>query len=193
MTVGSPFSACVHSDLVELFAIGALSPAQEAEFTAHLDDCNSCRREIKSLEPVVKSFAAWPGCEIAPRDSVWSRVANNIGLPESDARPLASLPELLSAGWEQPAPGIFCKILSTDDDAGRVSMLVRLEPGVAYPSHRHVGFEELHLLDGELWIDDRMLVAGDFNRAEPGTKDDRVWSARGCTCVLTTSLADILL
>jgi anti-sigma factor ChrR (cupin superfamily) len=72
-------------------------------------------------------------------------------------------------------------------------MLVRLEPGVAYPSHRHVGFEELHLLDGELWIDDRMLVAGDFNRAEPGTKDDGVWSARGCTCVLTTSLADILL
>jgi hypothetical protein len=56
-----------------------------------------------------------------------------------------------------------------------------------------VGFEELHLLDGELWIDDRMLVAGDLNRAEPGTKDDRVWSARGCTCVLTTSLADILL
>ena len=71
-------------------------------------------------------------------------------------------------------------------------MLVRLAPGVAYPPHTHADIEELHLLDGELWIDDRKLYPGDYNRSEPGTGDGRVWSETGCTCVLVTSFDDIL-
>jgi hypothetical protein len=54
------------------------------------------------------------------------------------------------------------------------------------------GVEELHLLQGELWIDDRKLVPGDYNRAEPGTSDARVFSQTGCTCVLITSPNDRL-
>ena len=49
-----------------------------------------------------------------------------------------------------------------------------------------------HRIDGELWIDDRKLYPGDYNRAEPGTGDKRVWSETGCTCVLITSTKDIL-
>jgi len=50
----------------------------------------------------------------------------------------------------------------------------------------------LHLLDGELWINDRKLYPGDYNRAEPGTADKRVWSETGCTCVLITSTRDVI-
>jgi len=71
-------------------------------------------------------------------------------------------------------------------------MLVRLEPGGEYPPHDHAGLEELHLLHGELWIDDRKLYAGDYNRAQVGTGDSRVWSETGCTCVLITSTLDRL-
>ena len=71
-------------------------------------------------------------------------------------------------------------------------MLVRLAPDASYPAHTHAGVEELHLLDGELWIDERKLVAGDYNRAEPGASDERVWSRTGCTCLLVTSTKDIL-
>jgi len=56
----------------------------------------------------------------------------------------------------------------------------------------HAGLEELHLLEGELWIDERKLYPGDYNRAEPGTGDKRVWSETGCTCVLITSTKDVL-
>jgi len=83
-------------------------------------------------------------------------------------------------------------LLATDWERDRVSMLVRLAPGVAYPPHSHAGVEELHLLDGELWIDDRKLYPGDYNRAEPGTADRRVWSETGCTCVLIASPRDVL-
>jgi anti-sigma factor ChrR (cupin superfamily) len=84
------------------------------------------------------------------------------------------------------------KILSADSATDRVSLLVRLAPGFAYPSHRHADVEELYLLDGELWIDGRRLVPGDYNRAEPGTSDHVVWSGTGCSCVLITSAKDVL-
>ncbi len=71
-------------------------------------------------------------------------------------------------------------------------MLVRLAPGASYPPHVHAGIEELHLLDGELWIDARLLMPGDYNRAEAPTSDQRVYSKTGCTCVLITSTRDIL-
>src|SRR4051812_36204978 len=56
--------------------------------------------------------------------------------------------------WNEVAPGISVKILTTDPDKHLVSMLVRLAPGTSYPPHTHARAEELHLLDGELWIED---------------------------------------
>jgi anti-sigma factor ChrR (cupin superfamily) len=94
--------------------------------------------------------------------------------------------------WEDVAPGISVKILANDDVKHVVSMLVRLAPGASYPAHTHAGTEELHLLEGELWIDERKLVPGDYNFGRPGEGDQRVWSETGCTCVLITSTRDIL-
>lgn len=103
------------------------------------------------------------------------------------ATPRWSAPE-----WEDLAPGISCKLLATDTEKHVVSMLVRLAPGAEYPPHSHAGDEQLHLLAGELWIDERKLHPGDYNRAAPGTSDKRVWSENGCTCVLVTSTKDVL-
>jgi DNA-directed RNA polymerase specialized sigma24 family protein len=94
--------------------------------------------------------------------------------------------------WLEVAPGISCKLLAADTERHRISMLVRLVPGGEYPPHTHAGLEELHLLDGELWIDERKVYPGDYNRAEPGTGDKRVWSETGCSCVLVTSTQDVL-
>jgi DNA-directed RNA polymerase specialized sigma24 family protein len=94
--------------------------------------------------------------------------------------------------WEEVAPGIECKLLATDTERHRVSMLVRLAPGASYPAHTHADTEELHLLHGELWIDERKLFAGDYNYGAPGAGDDRVWTETGCTCILITSTKDVL-
>lgn len=71
--------------------------------------------------------------------------------------------------------------------------MVRLAPGADYPTHRHQDIEELHLLDGELIVDDTKLRPGDYRRAEADSVDHRVWSETGCTCVLVTSIHDVLL
>ena len=90
-------------------------------------------------------------------------------------------------------PGIDVKLLATEPEKKRVSMLVRLAPGTDYPPHRHAGIEELYLLQGELMIDDKKFYPGDYVRAEAGSVDHRVWSETGCTCVLLTSTKDIIL
>ncbi len=115
------------------------------------------------------------------------RIAAETGVELAPATKPAAEPH-----WEDVAPGIAVQMLAADAASHMVSMLVRLVPGGQYPAHTHAGVEELHLLRGELWIDDRKLYAGDYNRAEPGSGDKRVWSETGCACLLVTSARDVL-
>ncbi|MFL6604902.1 MAG: cupin domain-containing protein [Steroidobacteraceae bacterium] len=129
---------------------------------------------------------------LRPSASLWARLSDRIATETRGAPVLQSPQSWPEPDWTDVAPGIACKLLATDTEQERVSMLVRLGPGVDYPPHTHAGVEELHLLHGELWIGERKLHPGDYNRAEPGSVDTRVWSETGCTCVLITSTRDLL-
>jgi len=129
---------------------------------------------------------------LRPSGALWERLAQRI-VAEKGQESVASAPQAPpESEWEEVASGISWKLLAADAVKDRVSMLVRLAPGAAYPPHSHAGVEELYLLDGELMIDGRTLYPGDYNRAEPGTGDEQVWSETGCTCVLLTSTRDVL-
>ncbi len=182
---------CKLSEQVFLYAAEVLPPEEAAAVEAHLADCAACRQELDSLNPVVDSFAEWPVDVLRPRASLWGRVAHRI-VEETGQPPEVADPEpWAEPEWKEVAPGISCKLLATDTERHRVSMLVRLEPGTDYPPHTHGGVEELHLVRGELYINERKLYPGEFSRAEAGTVDTRVWSETGCTCVLMTSTRDV--
>jgi quercetin dioxygenase-like cupin family protein len=160
---------------------------------AHIASCPGCRQELEALHPVIESLAIWPTDILRPPASLWDRLAQRIGV-DNDQAPGGPAPRGPGEPeWRQAGPGISVRLLAADPDRDRVTMLVRLAPDTEYPPHRHAGIEELHLLQGELMIGDRTLHPGDYNRAEPGTVDHRVWSATGCTCVLVTSPHDALL
>jgi len=192
MSPGEEKHGCDQTELVALHALRALRHEESCAMQAHIATCSECQQKLESLRPVVESFAWWPTDLLRPVESLWDRLARRIA-DESGTVPLPhATPERLEPEWEEAAPGISCKLLATDTERHRVSMLVRLAPETDYPPHTHAGLEELHLLAGELWIDDRKLYPGDYNRAEPGTGDQRVWSETGCTCVLITSFRDVL-
>lgn len=183
---------CAQTERVSLYALRALPPDEAADIEAHLPTCPQCRQEMQSLCPVVEAFASWYADVLRPPDALWDRLACRIADEAGGEPMLAKAAPYLEPAWEGVAPGIVCKVLAADSERHRVSMLVRLEAGAEYPPHSHAGVEELHLLSGQLWIDDRKLSAGDYNRAEAGTSDRRVWSETGCTCVLITSTRDEL-
>jgi anti-sigma factor ChrR (cupin superfamily) len=177
---------CQYSEIVGAYAMHALPANEASALEAHLATCEHCRSELEALRPVVDSFVAWPADVLRPSASLQRRLAERIGGALPPAR------QWSEPQWEEVAPGISVKLLANDTERRVVSMLVRLAPGASYPAHTHAGVEELHLLDGELWIDERKLFPGDYNYGKPGAGDQRVWSETGCTCVLITSTKDIL-
>jgi quercetin dioxygenase-like cupin family protein len=183
---------CESAEQAYAHALQILPESEVAAAEAHIASCPDCQRELESLRGVVGRFVSWPTDVLRPPTSLQGRLALRIA-EETGKQPVPpparqwSEPE-----WEQVAPGIECKLLAADTERHRVSMLVRLAPGASYPAHTHAGVEELHLLDGELWIDGRKLVPGDYNYGAPGAVDERVWSETGCTCVLITSTKDTL-
>ena len=183
---------CEMAELACACALQALPTSEAHAIQEHIASCPDCQRELESLRPVVDRFVSWPIDILRPTTSLQERLALRIAdeTGKESAPPPArrwSEPE-----WEQVAPGIECKLLATDTERHRVSMLVRLAPSASYPAHTHADAEELYLLDGELWIDERKLFPGDYNYGAPGAGDERVWSETGCTCLLTTSTNDVL-
>jgi hypothetical protein len=188
----SPRNRCEQSEVTSAYAVQALAPSEVAGAESHIASCPDCQRELESLRPVINRFVSWPTDVLRPTTSLQGRLALRIAEETGKQPVLPPGRQWSEPEWEQVAPGIECKLLATDTEMHRVSMLVRLAPDASYPAHTHAGVEELHLLDGELWIDGRKLVPGDYNYGAPGAGDERVWSETGCTCVLITSTKDTL-
>jgi anti-sigma factor ChrR (cupin superfamily) len=161
-----------HSELVFMYALQTLPSDEVPAAEAHISACAECQQQMETLRPVIDSLVSWPTDVLRPSASLWGRLAQRVA-SETGGEPLLPAPQR----WTE---------------RNRVSMLVRLAPGVEYPPHRHAGVEELHLLQGELIINDRKLHPGDYNRAEAGSSDTRVWSETGCTCVLMACTRDVL-
>ncbi len=185
-------TGCERAESACAYALQVLPTNNVPAIETHIASCSDCEREVKSLRAVVNQFVSWPSDVLRPTTSLQARLACRIAEETGKPPVLPSRRKWLEPAWEQVAPGIECKLLATDTERHRVSMLVRLPPGASYPGHTHAGVEQLHLLDGELWIDERKLRPGDYYHAAPGTGDARVWSETGCTCVLVTSTMDVL-
>jgi anti-sigma factor ChrR (cupin superfamily) len=183
---------CEQNELTCAYSLQALPPSEVPAIQAHITLCADCHRELESLRSVVNRFVSWPADVLRPTTALHERLARRISEETGKQPVLPPVRRWSEPEWEQVAPGIECKLLATDTERHRVSMLVRIAPGASYPAHTHAGVEELYLLDGELWIDGRKLVPGDYNYGAPGAGDERVWSETGCTCVLITSTKDTL-
>ncbi|HYC54172.1 MAG TPA: cupin domain-containing protein, partial [Candidatus Binatia bacterium] len=189
---GRAISMCREAASVAGYSLDALPRGSVGAVQAHLQGCGACRGELNTFRDLVKRLSWWPTDLLRPCGTLRERVIRRIGdLCEDGPRPPA-VRDWTEPAWRDVAPGIACKVLEIGSADDTVGMLVRLAPGGEYPAHTHAGLEELHLLDGELWIDYRKLYAGDYNRGEPGGRDKHVWSETGCMCVLVTSARDRL-
>lgn len=188
----SDLNQCERSDVTCAYAAQALPQAEMIAAEGHIALCTSCRRELESLRLVIDRFACWQTDVLRPTVPLHTRLTLRIAQDTGEFPAQVASQTWTEPEWEVVAPGIECKLLASDAEKQRVSMLVRLAPRAAYPAHIHAGTEELYLLYGELWIDDRKLQPGDYNYGGRGASDERVWSKTGCTCVLVTSTQDIL-
>lgn len=80
--------------------------------------------------------------------------------------------------------GIYVKELWTDAATGDAAVLVRMDPGCAYPRHRHVGDEEVFVLQGGFRDERGEHRMGEFRRFEAGSIHAPIAFADGPPCVL---------
>ena len=120
---------CEQSEAIGAYALQVLPTSEMAAAEAHIATCPDCQRELESLRPVVDRFVSWPTDVLRPTTSLQARLALRIA-EETGKQPVLPSPGQWSEpDWEQVAPGIECKLLATDAERDRVSMLVRLAPG----------------------------------------------------------------
>src|SRR6185437_10992062 len=128
---------CEQSVITCAYAVRALSPGELAAAEAHLASCEDCQRELEALRPLLDRFASWPTDVLRPTSALQARLALRLAEETGKPAPAASARRSPEPGWKQVAPGIECKLLATDAERHRVSMLVRLAPGARYPAHTH--------------------------------------------------------
>ncbi|MEZ5448055.1 MAG: cupin domain-containing protein [Thiolinea sp.] len=93
--------------------------------------------------------------------------------------------------WIAPAPGARIKILHQDHDTGAISYLARLEPGFRMPGHDHPVAEECVMLEGELWMGDLHLKAGDYHYAAAGVRHGTLYTETGALAFLKGALPPV--
>src|SRR5438105_5008420 len=139
-------SRCESAELAYAYAIQALPASELAAAEVHIASCPNCHRELANLRPLLDRFVSWPIDLLRPTALLQARLALRIAAETGKQPVLPMLARWLEPEWEQVAPGIECKLLASDIDRHRVSMIVRLAPGASYPPHTHADAEELHLL-----------------------------------------------
>jgi anti-sigma factor ChrR (cupin superfamily) len=68
--------------------------------------------------------------------------------------------------WTERRPGVFWKVLWEEGE--HKALLVRYAPGATVPRHRHLGDEQVFVLEGSVSDDTGTCTAGNYVRRPPG-------------------------
>lgn len=198
-------------------ALGALTEGDEARLLGHVERCPSCADELERAREAVVAIAASLS-RLAPPPAVRGRVLDAIRAsaanPAKDARSTpAGVPGrqpwrewgdtpsdqtmfyLASEQgvWEPTGvDGIEVRRLFVDQENDRMTAMFRMAPGTSYTPHVHAGYEECYVLQGDLRVGDVVMKAGDFQRAEVGSRHPLQSTVGGCLLLISSSLHDDL-
>ncbi len=178
-------------ELASLYALGALDLGERIAFEEHLrQGCDVCAKDVGSFTDIAnligESVPAMPSPRL--RERLLSRVSRSPRVPgilfEQSGLLIARSDEL---AWQTMAPGIFSKPLYEDVARKYNTALVRMEAGARYPSHHHAAIEELFLLSGDLHVENQVMRAGDYCRADSGSIHGETFTDAGCLFLMMAS------
>ena len=178
-------------ELAVLHVLGALEGRDKVAFEEHLrQGCDACARDERSFAEIA-SLIGESVPAVAPqrlRERLLSKIGGSPRVPgivlEDGGLLIARSEEL---PWQPIASGVFLKRLFEDRARKNDTSLVRMEAGAHYPSHHHTAIEELFLLSGDLHVEDQVMRAGDYCRADSGTIHGETFTDAGCLFLLMAS------
>jgi ChrR Cupin-like domain len=126
------------------------------------------------------------------KDRLFERITAEeaqVSTPSANILPFQAI-RFSEMDWQpHPVPGVTIAVLHTDPKTRRLSALVRCQPGVHYPVHRHAGIEEILMLEGNFICDGNTYGVGDYLLSGSGSAHDPE-SPDGCLFFVRTSMDD---
>ncbi len=150
----------------------------------HTLDLQPAPAEVKA-----RIFAAIKNEETATRGHAPEMIPTSTHAP-AHASPAGSLyiQRRHEGAWLNPGiPGVAFKNLFIDHNTGYTTRLVRMEPNSWFPMHRHAGYEECLMLEGEVSCGEILLFAGDYQRMTGDTVHEPLHTKTGCTFLVMAS------
>lgn len=87
-------------------------------------------------------------------------------------------------GWLTSSEFIEMKMLRVDETEGTQELLIRFLPGVSVPAHSHLKEEQMIIIEGECYIGEHPLRAGDVHVAPAGSWHPVITSKTGTLLLL---------
>jgi anti-sigma factor ChrR (cupin superfamily) len=162
-------------DRADAFAAGALEAEARTGFEAHLAVCERCRDAVAQGATALgrlTSLLAAP----APDGHVRQEI---LDLADAPRLPL----DLEAFDWREVAPGIRVHVMREDAERGMRACLVWADPGATHTRHRHLGSENILVLQGGLRDERGSYGPGDICRSRTGSvHSEEALPGDDCVC-----------
>ena len=169
------------------YVMGTLSAEERAEVERAAARDPALAHEIDTLNAQLSPLLL-DAPEVEPPPHLFDRIKEKIAASAKFATLAGSRTVRADEGrWEQLCAGIERKTLWHDREKGRITFLIRAQPGAEFPAHQHDGDEEAYVLSGDLAFDDLVLGAGDYHLARPGVRHPVGRTRMGCMLLLTAA------
>jgi quercetin dioxygenase-like cupin family protein len=164
------------------YVLGVLDPEERAAVERDAATDPALAAEIASWQerfmPLLDRVEVEPPAELF--DRIKAAVAAEAAEPPGTVTVRAG-----EGGWQTIARGVERKILYRTE--GRVTYLIRGQPGARLPGHVHEDDEEIYVLSGDLTMDTLTLRAGDFHLARRGVQHPTATTAEGCMLLVSAA------
>lgn len=173
------------------YVMGTLSAEERSEVERAAARDPALAREIDTLSAQLSPLLL-DAPEVEPPAGLFDRIKAKIAETAETAKPQGALAGSRTVRadegrWDTICPGIERKTLWHDREKGRITFLIRAQPGAEFPAHQHDDDEEAYVLSGDLSFDDLVLGAGDYHLARPGVRHPVGRTTHGCMLLLTAA------
>lgn len=168
-------------ELLAAYSLGILTPAERMQLERYLRSAGENERRLLADYRRVSAMLGLAIDPQAPSPEVKAQLLARIAAPEK----APALPRLWSLGrdageWREIFPGVTMKLLYNDSQRASQTVLVRMAPGSRLPRHRHLGREEVYMIEGEGMMAEVRYRAGDYLHADAGSIHETAVSEYGC-------------
>jgi ChrR Cupin-like domain len=191
-------------ELAPLFSLDLLTAEEQQWVEQQVLDCPELAAELAQYQLGVTAIPY--GLEPAQLSGdVKQNLFNKLGLETNETpvpipdqkSPDSLLPfialrsaELQWGPHPHHCPKVQVAFLHTDPVTRECVGLLRAEPGLEYPTHRHAGAEEIYMLSGDLELEGITYYGGDYIRSAAGSTHSPAHSVGGCMFLFRSSMDD---